>query len=257
MGEQTEEGTHGNVFRGKRGELLQRDELFFETARRIFLEEGIHELTISKLADLTGFSRATLYDRFGSKEGLLVELGIECQLELRAMLQRAAGYPGGSREQIQAVSIAMHDYSARYSDSMRIVATIGDESIASRVSEAKQARMREIDTDMFRILLRIVHRALDEGDLKLPAGFRPEALCLVIWAMADGCAAAMRGSAPLEEFGIQDPLGELMMGGPWFLDGWGWRPLSSDWDYEGSMVRIRAFLDGEAPSESKATPVVE
>ncbi|MBX7256059.1 MAG: TetR/AcrR family transcriptional regulator [Candidatus Hydrogenedentes bacterium] len=242
--------SQGKPVRGKQRELLQRDAMFFEVARRIFLDEGIHELTVSRLADVTGFSRATLYDRFGSKEGLLVELGIACQRELLASMQRALLFPGHPRERLMAVSEAMAIYSERYSDNMRILATIGDESIAKRVSEVQQAQMRAIDADMFRVLLTITQDAVAKGDLVLPEGFRPESLCFLFWTMADGIAAAMRGSAPLEEFAITEPVKELLKCAQWFLDGWGWRPLATEWDYAATMRRAYEFLEQETQTEA-------
>lgn len=243
----------GETLSGKQRELLQRDELFFETARRIFLDEGYHELTISRLAEATGFSRATLYDRFGSKEGLLVEVGIECQEELHGILQRASRFPGTPRERMMAVGEALRVYSARYSDNMRIVATISDEAIAKRVSDAQQARMRELDADMFRTLLEIIREATDKGDITFPEGLRGESLCFALWTMIDGCAAAMRGSAPLEEIGIADPIGDLLPSTHRLLDGYGWRPLLSEWDYEASMERICRFLDKALPTDARAS----
>jgi len=71
---------------GKQGELQQRDELHLEIAREIFLKEGYHNLSISRLSRATGFTRPTLYERFHSKEQLLVELGLRCQQELIALL---------------------------------------------------------------------------------------------------------------------------------------------------------------------------
>ena len=61
---------------GKQRELQHRDELHLEIARTIFLEEGYHSLTISRLAKATGSARRTLYERFHCKEELLVARGL-------------------------------------------------------------------------------------------------------------------------------------------------------------------------------------
>ena len=59
---------------GKQRELAQRDELFLQVARDLLLEGGYHGLTMAAIAKTTGFAKATLYQRFESKDALVVEL---------------------------------------------------------------------------------------------------------------------------------------------------------------------------------------
>lgn len=228
---------------GKQQELLRRDEHFLETARRIFLEEGYHALTMNRLADETRFSRPTLYDRFGSKEGLLLELGIRAQEELFRLVHAADKFPGRPRERMLGVGEAIRLYSRRYADNMRIVAVIGDEAIAEKTSKEQHERMRQLDEEGFGILVQIVNDAIAGGDLVLPENVRPQSLCLALWAMVDGCAAAMRGSAPLDTMGVGDPLLEIQPSVQRMFDGYGWRPLSSEWDYETTLKQVRMHLE--------------
>lgn len=234
---------------GKQRELLRRDEYFLETARRIFLEEGYHALTMNRLAEITRFSRPTLYDRFGSKEGLLLEMGIRCQEELFRLVHRAANFPGRPRERMLAVGEAIRSYSRRYGDNMRIVAIISDEALAEKISPEQHARMRQLDRDGFNLLVRIVRDAETDGSLSLPDTVRPESLCLALWAVIDGCGAAMRGSAPLDFIGVTDPLYEVQESIQRMFDGYGWRPLTSEWDYDETLRRVKRYLQQEETQE--------
>lgn len=48
------------------------------------------------------------------------------------------------------------------------------------------------------------------------------------------------GAFHLEEMGVHEPLQALRKGQNRMLDGFGWRPLTHELDYEASAARIRA-----------------
>ena len=64
------------MLKGKQREILEREKLFLEVARALFLRDGFHGVTIGRIARETGFSKGTIYQRFSCKEELIVELGI-------------------------------------------------------------------------------------------------------------------------------------------------------------------------------------
>ncbi|NIA16613.1 MAG: TetR family transcriptional regulator [Nitrospiraceae bacterium] len=228
--------------KGRERELWQRDGQHLEIARKIVLEEGFRHLTIGRLAKITGFSRATFYQRFGCKEGLVFELGIRCQRELVKIMSEASRFPGRSRERMMAVGEAFNHYSTRFTDNMRILAVISSQTIIEKTSERQQALAVELDTQMFRILQGIVEDAIVDGDLVMPEGTRPQTLCFGLWVMIDGWTSAVRGSAPLREVDIANPMGELLESAHRMLDGFGWRPLTEEWDYDTTRRRIHATL---------------
>jgi len=52
---------------GKQKELNARQAYFKQVAREILLREGYQGLTINRVAEVTGFSRGTVYQFFGSR----------------------------------------------------------------------------------------------------------------------------------------------------------------------------------------------
>ena len=230
---------------GKQRELQQRDALHLQIARRIFLEEGCHHLTISRLAKETGFSRPTLYERFGSKEGLLVELGIQCHGQWMSFLRRASAFPGRPRERMVAIGEVVRHYAARYADDLRVLSFSRTDLVLERVSSHLRRRYATLDGQIFQLLQGIVDDAVGQGDLSCPPGTSAQALTLTLIALADGLALATRGSVPLHQLEMADPVGEIIRSMHVLFDGYGWRPLSSEWDYVDTERRIHTTLIAE------------
>ena len=239
---------------GKQREIQERHELFLEIGRSQLLEDGYHGLSIGRIANATGFSKGTVYQRFGCKEELIVELGKRGRKKLLSFLERAAEFRGRPRERMFAIGQTFEYFSRKYPDDMRILSIITAEAIRERVPEEQRLRMEALDERVFEVMLGIIDDAIAQGDLPLTDGSRPETLCLALWALADGYFAAARGSAPLDKVGVSEPLGEISRSGHYLLDGYGWRPLYDEWDYEETSRRIRAeIFDEKTPAESSVT----
>ncbi|NIA12715.1 MAG: TetR family transcriptional regulator [Nitrospiraceae bacterium] len=230
---------------GKQRELQQRDEMHLEIARDIFLREGYHSLSISRLAKATGFSRPTLYERFSSKEELIVELGLRCQRELLSFLQKASAFSGRPRERMVAVAAVIRHYLDRYLDDQRISNFSGTDVVLEKVSRDLQRQHAELDKQMFCLLQDIIEDAVRQGDLTFPTGTTAQTLTLTLWILTDGLAAALCGSVPFDHLEIADPVAALLRNVHVLYDGYGWRPLSSEWDYEDTERRIAATVIAE------------
>ena len=70
--------------------------------------------------------------------------------------------------------------------------------------------------------------AVASGDLKLPAGFGPESLAFGLWAITFGGNSIAASSPSLAKLGIEQPLEVIRANCNALLDGFGWRPLSTE-----------------------------
>ena len=227
---------------GKQREIRERHELFLEVARAHLLEEGYQGLTIGGIAEATGFSKSTVYQGFARKEELVVKLGRRSRERYHRTWEQVAQFPGRPRERMVALGEAYECYSRQHPDDMRVLAIITAESLLEKVSEELRSQMDALDARMFEIMLDIVKDAIAQGDLKLRQGSTAKSVCVAFWALADGYFAATRGSVPLDAVGMTDPLKELVRTGHYLLDGYGWRPLFDEWDYEETSRRIRSKI---------------
>ena len=87
-------------------------------------------------------------------------------------------------------------------------------------------------------MLGIVRDAIAQGDLVLPANHSAEDIIYNFWLLGEGGKAAPHTWLPPEELGIESPFATLIKTGSILGDGYGWRPLSSEHDYEATIERV-------------------
>ena len=228
--------------RGKQKEIQAREAHFVQVAREILLRDGYQGVSIGRVAESTRFSKGTVYQLFSSKEELITALGIQCRAKLLETIQKAAGFPGRPRERMAALGEAMAFYSKYCSDDQRILKLIDAETILDKVQNGQRDKMKQYDVQIFQTLLEIVQDAVAGGDLVLCGDCTVQGLGFAFWALMDGAFSANMGGAPLQEAGIPDPSAEVVRNGHYLMDGYGWRPLQHEWDYEATARRVRAFL---------------
>jgi AcrR family transcriptional regulator len=87
-----------------------------EAAARLFYERGIHAVGVDLIAAEAGVTKKTLYDRFGSKEQIVVEYLADRDERWRAFLAERLDAAGPKpRERVLAVFDASRDWAAELS----------------------------------------------------------------------------------------------------------------------------------------------
>ncbi|MFF8954148.1 TetR/AcrR family transcriptional regulator [Streptomyces sp. NPDC014894] len=87
-----------------------------EAASRLFYERGIHAVGVDLIAAEAGVTKKTLYDRFGSKEQLVVEYLAARDERWRAFLAERLAAAGEDRaERVLTVFDASRDWTAEHS----------------------------------------------------------------------------------------------------------------------------------------------
>ncbi|MFE0172096.1 TetR/AcrR family transcriptional regulator [Streptomyces sp. NPDC059002] len=81
-----------------------------DAAGRLFYERGIHAVGVDLIAAEAGVTKKTLYDRFGSKEQLVVEYLADRDERWRAFLAPYLADAGTARARILAVFDASRDW---------------------------------------------------------------------------------------------------------------------------------------------------
>lgn len=242
---------------GKQREILERDELFFRAARELLMNEGYQALTLVRVAEITGFSRGTLYQRFGSKEELIVALGLRCREKLLSAMQCVAQYDGAPRERMTAVGVAVEEYARQFPEEMRLLKIIHPDTILDRVPEEQRHRMKQYDVRMFGLLGGIVDDAIALGDLILSPDTSPHTFCIVLWAMVDGGFSAVLGGGPLIGEGLDEVMHDITRACQRLMDGYEWRPLYDEAGYREIARKVRATVfngDSSAASDRPEGP---
>ncbi len=225
-----------------------RTELFLDEARGFLLRHGYHGLTFDRIPKATGYSRGTIYLHFKSKEDIVLALVCRGMERRYDMIRRAAKFRGGTRERMQAVGEAVDLFVRLYPDDVRLFHLGNAEAILQRASNDSLRAFRECLRRTVAIATGIVEEAIAEGDLALNGNVTPEMITFNLWAITELGHSGAASWTPPAELGITNPLDVVNNGCEMLCDGYGWKPLSRDWDYAETRHRVRKEL---FPQESK------
>jgi hypothetical protein len=99
--------------------------------------------------------------------------------------------------------------------------------------------LRKEVAQCFQALVGVVRGAVDEGDLELPKNVQPADIVLGLWGLNYGIYTIMHTDQKLlTDHGLVTPFETVRESCNRMLDGYGWRPLSTEWDYEQTYRRV-------------------
>ena len=214
-------------------ELDRRRSAIRAVARGLLGREGIAGFTMERVADEAGYARTAIYRYVSSKEDLMVELAIE-SLDLRvALYRRAVEMEGRPRERIVAFGeVTCLLYPRHVLPQVFAVA----HAVRDQTSDELRARLAALEAEDADLNRGVAFDAVERGDLTLSLGLTLEETLFGVSALSQGIF--QRIGSPPSMPGVGDPRVVLRRIGGRLLDGIGWRPLSSEWDYRATMARI-------------------
>jgi AcrR family transcriptional regulator len=219
--------------------LEERDSRILDAAREHLLRDGYHGLSMEALAESIHYSRATVYQHYRSKEDVLVALAAQTGEKRVELFERASAFRGRPRERMVAIGEAVAHFTLKYPSHFKTEQIIHSSSVRSKCSPENQVRLSTCEARCPQITAGIVRDAVSQGDLLLPKAVSPEQLVFGLWSMYFGALFLMSSDIELEsKGGIPDPMTALRRASASLLDGYGWKPLSSKWDYEATRKRI-------------------
>ncbi|MCB9856687.1 MAG: TetR/AcrR family transcriptional regulator [Phycisphaerales bacterium] len=233
-----------SVLTRKQREIRQREQQILVVARQMLLERGYLGLNMDRIAEAIGYSKGTVYQHFSSKEDLLAALCVQTKQKRVEFFEKAARFTGKPRERMTAISLAHELFISQFPDYSRSDELLNIESIFAKASECQQDAMREVEGRCVDTVCGIAQDAVTCGDLVMPANWNIYDMIYGLYGMSYGCRAAIKNCTALHELMSPDDRAALRRNQEALLDGWGWRPLSSDWDYEATRKRAAAEAFG-------------
>ncbi len=230
----------------KNKQINAREDEIFRVAGDLLLELGCHDLNIGRIADAMEMSRGTIYASFKSKEELLLAMTVK-YLEIRlGLMERAATFQGRPRERMTAIGEAVELFTRLYPREMRIIEIVRTRGAKERASFERQFKLKKCEYRAASILLGIIRDAIAVGDLTLPPGTSAEMVAFGILAITMGGYASVVGGLTLPDIGVGDVFAAVRTNWNLLGDGYGWKPLSTEWDYKATSCRVRetVFPDG-------------
>lgn len=215
---------------GRAGQILV-------AARELFLTEGWDYFSIERIAEFMECSRPLVYKHFSCKEEILLALAIESKWRRVRFYEKAVMFRGRPREKMLSLGEVEVFLSPR---DLPVELLVASTNMRAKTSRERQDELKVLDVRAISVGAAIVREAVSTGDLTLPKQMRPEDMLFCTWASRWGTFNIVRSDTPLNQSGVLHPVQAMDHALGMMLDGYGWRPLSSEWDYRETRKRVRA-----------------
>jgi AcrR family transcriptional regulator len=193
-----------------------------------------------------------MYQHFSCKEEVILALANVSLTDRLALFRRAASFPGRPRERIAAVGVASELFVRLYPHHFRLEQVLRLSSVWEKTSAERRQFMHHCETQCVGCVSGIVRDAMACGDLTLPDGVTPEQLVFGLWSMSFGAQTILASSTSLVDIGIGEPQRALALNQGRLLDGYQWRPLSTQYDYEAAAERMASEWFGKEAQKASA-----
>lgn len=236
----------------KERQFRERTELILRIAREILVERGYLGLTMDRIAAATEYSKGTIYQHFPNKEEIVAALAVQTAEKRVSLFERGATWKGPSRERMLGVGVAAEVFLRLYPDHFKAEQITRATSIRDKISAEVGSVLQGLEHRCVGIATEVVRDAVAAGELSLPPEVAPETVSFGLWCLTYGVFTLLvTEGCPFEELGFSEPLRLLERNQNLLLDGHGWRPLSSEFDYSALRLRILDELFPEAAAPGR------
>lgn len=231
----------------KERERQEREAKILALARDMLRESGYLGLSMDRIAAQMEYSKGTIYQHFPNKEEIILALANEALEKRLEMFGRAATWEGRPRERMAAIGAAAAEFVRLHPLYFAVDHLVRSNSIWEKTSDQRQQVMQSCEANCMQILGGIVRDAIAQGDFELPADATVETVVFGLWAMNFGGYTIITSSENLANIGLPDPATALWKNQNLLLDGYGWKPLSTEHDYMAVFERAKEQLFGGDP----------
>ena len=134
------------------------------------------------------------------------------------------------------VGLSVDLFAGLYPSWLRAEQVIHASSVAKKADDDRMRALYANENRCFQAVLSAAADGIKAGDL--PADTRPENVVFGLWTMTYGAHFLQSSEMPLEDKGFDDPQTALRANQHALLDGYLWRPLTHEWDYEETERRL-------------------
>ena len=230
----------------KERERQEREAKILLLARAMLHEVGYLGLSMDRIATQMEYSKGTIYQHFQNKEEIILALANEALEKRLEMFQTAATWSGAkcSRDRVAAIGAAAEKFVEQYPQHFAVEQIVRSASIWEKTSEERRQYMHSCETRCMQIVGGVVRDGLAHGDLQLPPDRSAEDVVFGLWSLNFGAYSIVTSSDSLEDIGIRDPVAALRQNQNLMLDGYNWRPLSTEQDFDATMDQVKREVFG-------------
>ncbi len=211
-------------------------------------------MSMDELARLVEYSKGTIYHHFPCKEDLALAVANNSLRRRAELFETACSFRGNSRQRIRALGFASMSFAIQNAEYFNIEMTLKSDSFWEKATEPRRAEHRELGARCVGAIRDIILDGITSGDLAPET--RHEHISFALISVSMGSHAAASECDIRELCGITDPIVAIRRNQDIICDGFGWKPLSNDFDFSATDARIKAELfpdatwfDENSPSE--------
>ncbi len=237
-------------------EFAEREKELIELARSLVENECLTNLTIDKLVAASAYSKGTIYKHFTGKEDLILAICNTCIEETKALFLRALAFEGCSRERMLAVMVSYVIWAKLHPSQLFAVLSAHSPSVTTCSSDERNHEHHQCEAELMGLLNIEIEKAINAGDLTLPENMCFEQVTFAMWSAAWGAMALIMSKGTSNKLQPMVLERESFTNARLILDGFGWKPLSKDWDYKKALVKIteEIFSPEIKALEAQGTP---
>jgi AcrR family transcriptional regulator len=236
--------TSPSVYRKER-ERLVREDLIISKARHLLLSEGFQGFSLDDVAKAVEYSKGTIYLHFRSKEDLGLAVVTASLTERAVLFERALQFQGNTRERMRAIGFACCHFMISNPDHFKIEMMMTSNSFWDKASEERRKNHASIGARTFRPLNMLAYAALEAGDLPKDKA-NAEHVSFAIASITVGSHIMTQIPEIGLMAGVENSVKIIRQNQDFLLDGFGWKPLFSDFDYAATDRRIHQEIFPEA-----------
>lgn len=228
-------------------EFIDREILFVNNAREILKTEGLHGLSMEHVAEMSHYSKGTIYKHFTCKEDLYCALTTVSMNYLLKLCQTAQQYPGRPREQFIALLIAYRLYSERYPQEFDLVAAARNSDRYAKASSKFRQKHEELQSELDDISQGVIRSAVANGDLVLDDQLSVDMVLFGAWSLNQGIQTLSKAPDLIKHLSLPDPSKVYLTQCQRLFDGYQWHPLGTEWDYPDTIQKAYRMISQEHP----------
>lgn len=222
----------------KKREIQEREVKILEVARPIVVNDGYHGLNMDRIADALSYSKGTIYNHFSCKEEIIIALAAQTAAKRVELFRRAAEFQGRPRFRMVAILEAAEMFVRDFADYFMFEEIIQLPSVREKTSEKRQAVIQGCEIQCMSVVTGIVRDAISRRELKLNK-VSPEELVFGLWSLTSGGYSIIAKSESLSLLGLPEPYKTVRRHANGLLDGYGWKPLTKDFDFDAIRHEVR------------------
>ncbi|MFO0957962.1 MAG: helix-turn-helix domain-containing protein [Isosphaeraceae bacterium] len=228
----------------KQREIRDREQRILEVGRRMLIEQGFAGLSMDRLAEATEYSKGTLYQHFSTKEDLVTALAIQSCTRRLELMTRASQFDGPPRDRMAAMLVADELFARLHPHFFRSELVIRMADLGERAQAEHARQLAHLEGRCLGLVVNLIEQAIGRGELQLRPPNRPEGVAFTVASLAIGAQLVCNNFPEIaEKLTIEEPYAALGAHMASYLDGLGWRPLSTESADPRGRILSEVFAD--------------